>query len=191
MSQANTAAANAANGNAGTTLEDTIRLSIEEPLAIDVTFCDLVRAPMTAQHGEPLELRFRGQRHPDGRHVRLHVPLSEIEGALISAGALAKLIDQSKMPSNVARPMLEVPLLKYALRITKLRAGNGSIRYDVQVRRPAPVLDLEGYLQTLRWAADTAAPELQKRGFAVGAADVISIAAAVYADPRHQSGGRE
>jgi hypothetical protein len=165
--------------------EENVRLSIDEPIDIDVTFCDVCRTPAGAQHGEPLELRFRGQRHPDGKGVRVYVPLGEVEGELIGSGALKGAINTTDLPAG-PDPLREISLDKHALTITKYRKGNGVHSYRVRVRRRARLVNPEGYLQALRFALDKAVPELTARGFSVGASDVISIAGQVMDRPHQQ-----
>jgi hypothetical protein len=74
-----------------------------------------------------------------------------------------------------------VPLVKWALTFTKRRKGNGEWRYDVAVRRGGdPEVDLRHYLRCLRDAAEHALPVLTAHGFAVGAAEVVSIAGTLF-----------
>lgn len=167
-----------------TVREQVVRLSVDLPLALDVQFCDLCRAQAGAPHGEPLELRFRGQRLDDGEMVRLYLPLSEIEGPLLGAGALTERVDTDDLPRD-KNPLREVKLDRSALTITKVRKGNGAFAYQVAVRQPATALEPRRYMAALSYALDKAVPELAKRGYAVGAEDVINIAGQLFDGPRH------
>lgn len=160
-------------------LEEALRFSLDEPVDLDVAYCDVVRS-RESSHSGPYELRLRGIRQPDGRHVRGFVPLLEIEGALISAKALEDPVNVDALPPH-ERAFVAVPLLKFALTITKKRKGNGHWWYDVAVRGGAGAADLAQYLASLRDAAEKAVPVLEERGFRVGAAEVISIADTLFA----------
>lgn len=160
-------------------LEETLRFSLDDPVAIDISYCDLVHAREPNPNG-PFELRIRGTRQPDGATVRGFIPLLQVEGALLHCDALLQPIDQAQLPQG-ERSHYAVPLVKWALTFTKRRKGNGEWRYDVAVRRGGdPEVDLRHYLRCLHDAADRALPVLTAHGFAVGAAEVISIAGTLF-----------
>lgn len=160
-------------------LEETLRFSLDEPVEIDVSYCDVVRA-REPNHSGPFELRIRGIRQPDGAHVRGFVPLLEIEGSLIHAGALLQAVNTDGI-APTERAFVAVPLAKFALTVTKRRKGNGHWLYEVTVRDGAQAVDLAQYLRSLRDAAEHAVPVLQGKGYPVGAAEVISIAGQLFA----------
>ncbi len=157
-------------------VEHELRFGLDEPVEIDVQYCDVVSARPQTNAG-PFELRFRGTRQPDGVLVRGFVPLLEIEGPMVAAGVIDTLVNTDGVAQGV-RPVA-VPLLKYALTITKRRKGNGAWSYDVDVRSLAAAVDFAQYLRALKDACE-AAPLLQKEGYAVGAADVIKIADSLF-----------
>jgi hypothetical protein len=160
-------------------LEETLRFSLDDPVAIDIAYCDLVHARDPNPNG-PYDLRIRGTRQPDAVAVRGFLPLLQVEGALLSSGALLQPIDVAQLPAG-ERSHYAVPLVKWALTITKRRRGNGEWTYDVAVRRGGdPEVDLRHYLRCLHDAADRALPVLAAHGFAVGAAEVISIAGTLF-----------
>lgn len=154
---------------------DVVRIGVDEPFALDVMFCDIMRAPSGAAHGEPLELRFRGQRADNGRAARVYFPISEIEGALLEAGVIPTRPDTANLPAGNG-PLREVKLEKFALTFTKKRKGNGVFTYLVAVRHSAQLHNPEGYLQALKFALGEPLDLLQKRGFIVSTEDVINIA---------------
>ncbi len=160
-------------------LEETLRFSLDAPVDLDLSYCDVVRA-REPNHSGPFELRIRGTRQPDGKHVRGFVPLLEIEGALLDVKALLAPVDTEGLgPSEKA--FVAVPLAKYALTITKRRKGNGHWWYEVAVRDGAAAVDLAQYLRALHDAAEQAVPVLEQHGFRVGAAEVISMAGELFA----------
>jgi hypothetical protein len=161
-------------------LEEHPRLSVDVPIEIDVSYCDVVPA-RDASHGGPFDLRFRGTRQPDGTLVRLHVPLLEIQEGLLAAKALAAPVNTAGVPMQDERPMLAVPLLQWALTITKRQVRPRTHwHYDVEVRSGAHV-DLQHYMRAIRDAAERVAPMLTERGHAVGAVEIISIADTLFA----------
>lgn len=160
-------------------LEEPLRFSLDTPVDLDVAYCDVFRA-RDPNHAGPFELRFRGTRQPDGLRVRGFVPLLEIEGALIHAGALQQPVNVDAIGPG-ERAFVAVPLLKFALTLTKRRKGNGQWWYEVAVRDGAQALDLAQYLRSLRDAAEHAVPVLAAAGYSVGAAEVISIAGTLFA----------
>lgn len=169
-------------------VEEDLRFSLDEPVEIDVSYCDVVPARPQTNAG-PFELKFRGTRQPDGQLVRGFVPLLEIEGPMVAAGAIESLINTDGV-AHGARPVA-VALLKYALTITKRRKGNGTWAYDVDVRSGSAAVDLKQYLRALRDAGE-AALALQGQGYAVGATDVITMAGQLFAVRvnRKEGGGR-
>lgn len=170
-------------------LEELQRFGLDEPVDLDVAFCDLVKARDVTQGG-PYELRFRGTRQPDGARVRGFVPLLQVEGGLITSGAMAQPVDTDAPPLD--KSPVAVPLQKYSLTLTKRRKGNGDWYFEVAVRDGAQATDLTAYLRCLRDAADQALPVLRSRGLAVGSAEIISIAGQLYAArlTRQEGGAR-
>jgi hypothetical protein len=160
-------------------LEEPLRLPLDEPVDLDVAWCDVFRAREPNQAG-PFEMRFRGTKQPDGLRVRGFVPLLEIEGPLIHAGALLQPVNVDALGPG-ERAFVAVPLVKFALTLTKRRKGNGHWLYEVAVRDGAQAVDLAQYLRSLHDAADHAVPVLQAHGYSVGAAEVISIAGTLFA----------
>ncbi|MBX3173243.1 MAG: hypothetical protein KF709_02470 [Gemmatimonadaceae bacterium] len=167
-------------------IERTFRLSLDEPLVLDVSYCDLVHAH--EPNVGPFALRFRGTRQPDAQLVRGFVPLVEIEGGLLTSGALARPLDTSGLPPG-DRGFLAVPLVHFALTLTKRRKGNGTWMVEVGVRRGVAT-DLQQYLQLLSAAAEHAVPVLTKHGLYAGSAEVISIAGQLFAARTNRMEGR-
>lgn len=159
-------------------LEQRIQFSLDTPVELDVVFCDLVHA-REPSHGGPFDLRFRGTRLSDHARVRAYVPLAQVEGALLDAGALAAAVRTDGLPAGGGG--MAVPLEHYALTFTKERRGNGDMRFAVQVRDGAAGGDVALYRRGLEQAADEILPALAKRGLAAGAAEVVIIADALFA----------
>lgn len=162
----------------GAVPEEDLRFSLDEPIEIDVQFCDLVNA-RNPNHSGPYELRFRGTRQPDGARVRGFVPLLEIEGPMIAAGVITSAVD-TDVRADHSRGPCEVHLLKHAVTITKRRKGNGAWAYDVEVRSGTAAVDLKRYQRCLKDAIE-AANTLKEQGYAVGSEDVTRIADSLFA----------
>lgn len=161
-------------------IEHLVTLALDEVLELDVAFCDLVHARDPNPNG-PFELRFRGQRRPDGAFVRFFAPLTQIEGALLGADVLRAPVSTDDVPTMGQGVPPAVPLAEHALRIVKVRRGNGAFAYDVAVRVARDGSDVAAYVQALRDAAQHALPVIAAAGFAVGAAELISVAGALHA----------
>lgn len=166
-------------------LESLVKLALGEELQLDVAYCDLVLARDPNPNG-PYELRFRGLRQPGGEAVRFFAPLTQIEGALLHAGVLSDLVKTDHVPARGAGVPPAVALNAYALTITMVRRGNGQFSYTAQVRDKTDHMQLTRYLQALHDAAEHAAPILRNAGYAVGAADIISVAGVLYAQRTHR-----
>lgn len=170
-------------------LEELLRFSLDDPIELDVIFCDLVHA-RDPNPGGPYELRLRGTRTSDGARVKGYVPLAQVEGSLLEAGAIAALVDTGGLPQGGGH--MAVPLLRHTITLTKRRRGNGDMRFEVAVRDAAAGGDVAQYRRALQDAAEQLLPVLKREGYAVGAADVISIADTLFAVRinRVKGGGR-
>lgn len=158
-------------------LDEPLRFSLNEPVELDVTFCDAFRS-REPSHTGLYELRLRGVRQPDGIRVRGFVPLAELEGGLLGAKVILSPVNVDAIPPG-ERAFLEVPLLHYALTITKRRKGNGDWWYEVVVRDGAGAGDVAQYARCLKDAGE-AARALTAQGYPVGSEDIISIADSLF-----------
>lgn len=157
--------------------EQHVTLGFGESIEMDVRFCDLV-AGRTAG---TFDVRFRGYRAGTQERIRFYADLEMIEGALVHEGVLRQSITPpAKMDERTA---VEIKLEKYALAIARQRRGNGSWRYLVTARDQS---DVKQWTRAIAEAADTVAPELTSRGYAVGSSEIITIAGALVRRRSHQ-----